>query len=196
MSDMNFGYSSVEDKQAHTGGRVVPDSGDYNVMISEIEMKSNKQGNGHNIEVTYSILDGDFAGSELKEWLAVINKNETAQNIAQSKLKSIFIVTGNTSAQSFTELQGAVLRVRVYKKEHTYVDDNGNERDGYNTEIVMYLDTEGKNANGKEVPVYSGPAVMGGNKKQNAQARRPDVSQNRQSQTSGGGYDPDGEIPF
>lgn len=198
MSDMNFGYNEVEDKQTHTGGRIVPDSGDYNVMISEIEMKSNKAGNGHNIQVTYSILDGDFAGSEIPEWLAVINKNETAQNIAQSKLKSIYIVTGNTGAGSFTELQGAVLRIRVFKKEHQFRDDNGNLRDGYNTEVAMYLDSEGKNANGKEVPVYSGPAIIGG-KKDEGQARRPDVSSgqnNQQNKLSSNQDDYDDEIPF
>lgn len=195
MSDMNFGYNSVEDKQTHTGSRAVPDSGDYNVMISDITMESNNNKDGHNIIVTYSILDGDFAGSEVKEWLAVINKNETAQNIAQSKLKSIYIVTQNTSAQSFTDLQGAVLRIRIHKKERSWVDDNGNERDGYNTEVAIYMDSEGNNATGKPVPAYSGPAVIAAKGNRNSQNRRPNVS-NNSSVNRNQDNDDDDEIPF
>lgn len=200
MNDMNFGYNNVEDKQTHTGARAVPDSGDYNVMISDIQMESNSRQDGHNIVVTYSILDGDYAGSEVKEWLAVINKSDTAQNIAQSKLKSIYITTGKTSASSFTELQGAVLRIRLYKKEHQWTDNDGNSRDGYNTEVAMYMDTDGNNANGKEVPQYSGPAVIASKGKSNAN-RRPDVSSQRnQNQNQNQSYqqqdDDDSEIPF
>lgn len=171
MNDMNFSFNSMGDVKAHTGQRVVPDSGDYNVMLSDITMDSNRAGDGHNIIVTYSILDGDFAGSELKEWLAVINKNETAQNIAQSKLKAIYLVTGKTSAKSFTELAGTVLRIRVLKKPNKYIDNNGNEREGHNNEVAMYMDTNGRNPEGKDVAPYNGPAIVaasGNSKKNNA----------------------------
>lgn len=202
--DMNFGFNDMGDVDAHTGGsRQVPDSGDYNVMISDIEMQSNRAGNGHNIVVTYSIVDGDYAGTEVKEWLAVINKNDTAQNIAQSKLKAIYLVTGKTSARSFTELNGAILRVRLYKKENRYQDSNGNWRDGFNNEVVTYMDTQGRNPQGKEVPAYTGPDVHGASKSQKT-ATASTSSGNSSNQTHNGGQssgfdgygNDDDDIPF
>lgn len=192
MTDMNFGFNDMDDVNAHSGVRVTPDSGDYNVMISSIEMVSNSAKNGHNIHVKYSILDGDYAGSEIQEWLAVVNKSETAENIAKSKLKAIYIVTDKKNATGFTDLMGAVLRIRVYKKTRNYTDDRGNEREGFNTEVAMYMSSAGLDINGKEVAPYSGPAVMEGKK-----ADKPKSSGN--SYNAGSSYsnsDDDDEIPF
>lgn len=192
--DMNFGFNDLNDVNAHTGSRIVPDSGDYNVMISDIALESSKSGSGHNIHVKYSILDGDFAGSEIHEYLAVVNNNETAVNIARSKLKALYLVSGKTSSTNFTDLQGSVIRIRVFKKEATYTGNDGIQRNTFNTEVAMYMDSQGRNSQGKEVPPYTGPAVVaskGGNKPANT-----NNSNNIQKQQAGSHSDYDDDIPF
>lgn len=204
--EMNFSFDSMNDVQAHTGQRVIPDSGDYNVMISDIKMESNSKNNGHNIIVTYSIVDGEYAGSELKEWLAVINPNDTAQGIAQSKLKAIYLVTKKVSAKHYRELNGTLLRIRVLKKENTYTDNNGNQRDGFNNEVVMYMDTSGRNSDGKEVAAYAGPTVVAKSAKANSgssnkNSNASNSGNSNSNSDSKSGFDPnsdndDDDIPF
>lgn len=209
MTNMNFGYNALDDVDAHTGGgRVVPDSGDYNVMISSIGMESSAKG-GHNIVVKYSILDGDFAGTEITEWLPVVCASETAQNIALSKLKAMYVVTNKTKAKMFQELEGALLRIRILKKEAQFTNSNGELVDTFNSDVNMYISTKGLDPNGKEVPDYSGPAIIpmkkkatggGGNNRRPAASSDPfaddgdNYGGNSRSNSSNNDYDD--EIPF
>lgn len=145
----NFNMNEMGDVKAHTGSRVVPDAGDYNVVVSDAELETNKSGNGTNVLMEYTILDGNFAGSTVKEWLAVVNNSEQAQNIARSKLQAIRVVTKSEAEGYVSALKNKSLRLRLNKTEGSY-----NGRTVYNSDVVMYMDSTGRNAEGKEVTAF------------------------------------------
>lgn len=177
----NFNMNEMGDVKAHTGSRVIPDAGDYNVVISDAELQTNNNNNGTNIFMEYTILDGNFAGSTVKEWLAVVNNSERAQIIARSKLQAIRVVTKSEAEGNVSALKNKSLRLRLNKTEGSY-----NGRTVYNSDVVMYMDSTGRNAEGKEVAAF-------------VPIETPPVN-NTQTQSSdpvgGGSQSGDDDIPF
>ena len=193
-----FNMADLEGVKAHTGTRVTPEAGDYVVMISRASVENGKVAGNMNAAMEYTILsDGPFNGAVVKEWLAIVNKSEQAQNIARSKLRAIQIVSKSQNVQSVDELVGKQIIIRINKEANQYIDNNGNQRTGYQNNVVNYMDLKRQDSDGKEVA----PFVAVAQTQQNAQAngfssvRNPGAQSSGSSQTySGGGVDD--EIPF
>jgi hypothetical protein len=149
-----FSFRDTEGHNPHTGNRSIPDDGDYSVMISKADLGDNKSRTGLNLALEYTILAGEYSGSVLKEWLSVVNNNETAQNIARSKAEAIRRVTKLSQDSDIDALVGKNMIVRVKKEPNEYVDNNGNKRTGYNAVPVMYMDLNRTNAEGKPVAQF------------------------------------------
>lgn len=199
---MSFSFRDTEGQQAHTGTRRIPDEGDYRVMISKADLEDSKKGNGAvNLAMEYTILAGDFSGVVLKEWLAVVNKSETAQNIARSKAEALRIITKLKQDAEVNALVGKELIVRVFKEPNEYTDNNGNKRTGVNAVVGNYMNLERLDAAGKPVAAFV-PTV----KQETSQGSSQGSSGSSQGNSSGnaqGGYtggqsrqDLDDEIPF
>ena len=97
------GYNpdNTEDYGSNYGA--IPD-GSYPAMITEYQYKETKSG-GQMLVLTVEVIDGPCKGRKVWENLNVVNKNETAQNIAHSKLKGYF---NAVSAEGSVEEQDLV----------------------------------------------------------------------------------------
>lgn len=196
---MGFSFRDTEGQQAHTGSRRLPDEGDYRVMISKSDLEDGKKNNGSvNLVMEYTIVGGTFAGTVLKQWLAVVNSSETAQNIARGRAEAIRIVTKLPQNSEVTDLVGREMIVRVIHETNEYLDRNGTKRVGKNAVPDNYMTLDGKNAAGAVVPAFV-PSVKQEEPKTNQSSGGNSGSgYTGGSGQSGGqsGQDLDDEIPF
>lgn len=187
---MTFNMQDLAGTKAHTGTRVTPDAGDYVVMISKSETADGKKQGSLNAVMEYTIIsDGPFTGAVIKEWLAIVNSSEQAQNIARSKLRAIQVTSKSENAQSINDMVGKQIMIRINKEENEYVDNQGNRRKGFQNNVINYMNMQRKDADGKDVPAFV------------AQAPKPQSDagfSSVRSQTSTGSAEDndDDQIPF
>ena len=82
-----FDFDAEEQSDSRMGGPIP--SGNYGVLITYVEWKRNKKGNGHNFEIQYQLLSGANRGYHFCQWYALDNPNPTACRIAKAKLCQI-----------------------------------------------------------------------------------------------------------
>lgn len=190
---MSFDISQSKSNDVYTGGgQRKLEAGDYPVMISKAVEQASKKGGGQNAVMEYTVLDGEFTGEVIKEWLPVVNANDVAQGIARSKVNAISTIT-NINSGGIDAFVGAELIIRVNKEPNEYIDRNGEKRKGFNNNIVNYMTMDMKNAEGKDVA----PFVPSASQSTTTASTNSDVESG--AQTSGGvsaGSAPDDEIPF
>lgn len=189
------------DGDAFGGQRVIPDAGDYNVMISAASLEPNKQRNGSNAVIAYSIIDGPFQGSEKTEYLSVIHKSADAQRISRSRLKAIQTVTGLLAEGKgeISDLVGRSLRIRMSKEPHQFTNTQGQVVKTYQNDVVNYMTTDGEDANGKKVPAFVVQTASANESTGNQNTGGSSSSSNSgssQSNQGSGSSDMDDEIPF
>ena len=193
MSDFDMNDLAGTDAYAG-GGSVKPDAGDYTVMISKSDTSANAKGNGTNIAMEYTVLDGQFQGTVLKEWLAVVNPSAQSQEIARSKLKALQVVSNSQNERRPEALTGKTIIIRITKEPHQFVNDRGTKVNTFNNNVINYMNLKRVNAAGKEVPAFVAQAQT----EQTSPASQSSSSSNngdsqaaRQSRK-----DLDDEIPF
>lgn len=196
-----FNTNDMGDVDPHTGGgKQRVDSGDYNVMVSTSAFGPNKKNNGSNLHLVYTVLDGNFQGVEIDEYLSVINPSEQAQNISRSKLESILTVTGmKADGKTDTDdLQGRSMRIRVMKNPNEFINDKGETVKTFNNDVTVYMDMDSKNAKGDTVSAFI-PKDETSSNRGSTSSGGSSSSQSSGGQTSGsgssGGSD-DSDIPF
>jgi hypothetical protein len=79
-------------------------NGDYDVIISESEMKPTKAGTGKYLQLTIEVLDGEHKGRRVWSRLNLINPNATAVEIAERDLADICRAVGKQSVSDSAEL--------------------------------------------------------------------------------------------
>lgn len=68
--------------------------GEYSVVVSHAEVKENKAGNGHYIEVGYEVVEGNLSGALIRDILNISNVNKDSERIGLDRLKTIATYTG------------------------------------------------------------------------------------------------------
>lgn len=63
--------------------------GKYKMAITKSDYKAVKSGKGFGLNLEIDILDGQYKGRKLFEWLNIEHQNEEAQQIGQGKLSAI-----------------------------------------------------------------------------------------------------------
>jgi len=106
-------------------------AGKYVAAISESQMKPTKSGNGHYLELTFDILDGQFKGRKVWARLNLDNPNAQAVQIARGELSAICRAVRVMQPKDSAELHNLPLSIKVSCKKR---DDSGeitNEIKGY-----------------------------------------------------------------
>lgn len=148
---MGFSFNELEGVDPSTGERVYIGTGDYNVMISSSEIQTSKNNRGTNLHLKYTVLDGPFQGTEVQEWLAIVNSSEKAQEIARAKLKALQIVAAVRDNGTTDDLVGKAIRLRIFKEASFFNDSNtGEKKASYQAVIKNYMSMSGKDAKGNE----------------------------------------------
>ena len=128
MADLNgFNANEVEPSASF---EAIP-AGKYLAVITESEMKPTKNGSGSYLQLTLTILEGEYKGRVVWARLNLVNPNQTAVKIAQSELSAVCRAVGVMTPKDSCELHNIPLLVTVKVKKR---DDNGeltNEVKGY-----------------------------------------------------------------
>lgn len=106
-------------------------AGKYIAAITESEMKPTKNGNGHYLELTFDILDGQYKGRKVWARLNLDNPNATAVQIARGELSAICRAVGVMQPQDSIELHNLPLAIKVTCKKRDDTGEITNEIKGY-----------------------------------------------------------------
>ena len=89
-------------------------AGAYLVKTLDASFSPLKSGNGHGVNITYEIIEGQHSKRRIWSSLNVIHSNPEAQRIAQSELKKLCDACGVTVTDTTTHvLIGKVLRIKL-----------------------------------------------------------------------------------
>jgi len=106
-------------------------AGKYLAAITDSEMKPTKNGSGSYLQLTFTILEGEYKGRVVWARLNLVNPNQTAVKIAESELSAVCRAVGVMTPKDSCELHDIPLLITVKVKKR---DDNGeltNEVKGY-----------------------------------------------------------------
>jgi len=126
MATLNFDANTVE---PNVGFDPIPE-GDYEAVITESEMKENKNKNGHFLKLTFEIIAGDHKGRKLFNNLNLDNPNSDAVRIARGELSAVCRAVGVMQPKDSVELHNLPMVIKVKLSK----DANGdirNEIKGY-----------------------------------------------------------------
>jgi hypothetical protein len=106
-------------------------AGKYLAIITESEMKPNKAGTGHFLQLTFQIMEGPFKNRLLWARLNLDNPNATAVQIARAELSAICRAVGVLAPSDSVELHNLPLVVHVKCKKRDDTGEIANEIKGY-----------------------------------------------------------------
>lgn len=106
-------------------------AGKYVAAIIESEMKPTKAGNGHYLELTFEIGDGQYKGRRLWARLNLDNPNQQAVQIARGELSAICRAVGVLQPKDSVELHNLPLSIKVACRKRDDTGEITNEIKGY-----------------------------------------------------------------
>ena len=110
MTKLNFNAEDVEP----LGSFEPLPIGEYTVVISASEMKETKNKEGQYLQLVYDVVDdGEYRGRKVFDRLNLVNKNATAQEIAQRALSSICRAVGVMHPKDSDELHDKPFTVKI-----------------------------------------------------------------------------------
>jgi hypothetical protein len=128
MADLRgFDANQVE---PNTDFEAIP-AGKYPAAITASEMKPNKAGTGHYLQLTFEILDGPYKKRLLWARLNLDNPNAQAVQIARAELSAICRAVGVLAPSDSTELHNLPLVISVRCKKRDDTGELTNEIRGY-----------------------------------------------------------------
>jgi len=134
MAKLSIDLDSIA-LQESGGWQSLPE-GEYRVMITDSKLKPNSKGTGDVLTLFLQVLDGDGAGTEIRDYLSVRHQNETAQRIAQQTLKQIASAIGLVGVLSDSDvLHGIPLRAAITQVE---ADSGYGDADGMQNRVAGY----------------------------------------------------------
>lgn len=127
MATLQFNATNIAPTVAFTP---LP-AGDYNVIITESEVKPTKDGQGQYLQLRLEVQGGEFGGRVLFDRLNLWNNNQQAQEIAQRTLSAICHAVGILQVEDSQMLHNIPLIATVKVKPATSNYDASNEIKGY-----------------------------------------------------------------
>lgn len=121
MSQFAFNAAEVSPESQFTP---VP-NGEYPVVITESEMKKTKNGEGQYLQLVLEIIEGHYKGRKVWERLNIVNKNQTAVEIAQRALSQICHAVNHLQLTDTVELHNKPMVAKlVVRQQAGYSDTN------------------------------------------------------------------------
>ena len=106
-------------------------AGKYLAAITESEMKPTKNGSGSYLQMTFTILEGEYKNRILWARLNLNNSNAMAVKIARGELSAICRAVGVMQPRDSVELHNIPLVIQVKCKKRQDNDELTNEIKGY-----------------------------------------------------------------
>jgi hypothetical protein len=106
-------------------------AGKYLAIITESEMKPNKAGTGHFLQLTFQIMEGPSKNRLLWARLNLDNPNATAVQIARAELSAICRAVGVLAPNDSVDLHNLPLVIHVKCRKREDTGEITNEIKGY-----------------------------------------------------------------
>ena len=106
-------------------------AGKYLAAITESEMKPTKSGSGSYLQLTFTIVEGEYKNRVLWARLNLNNPNATAVKIARGELSAICRAVGVMQPKDSVELHNIPLVIVVKLKKRQDTGELTNEIKGY-----------------------------------------------------------------
>ena len=106
-------------------------AGKYMAAITASEMKPTKNGSGSYLQLTFTVLDGEYRNRVLWARLNLQNSNATAVKIARGELSAICRAVGVMQPRDSVELHNIPMVITVKLKKRKDTDELANEIKGY-----------------------------------------------------------------
>lgn len=106
-------------------------AGKYIAVITDSEMKPTKSGSGNYLQLTFQIVEGEYANRLLWVRLNLDNPNATAVEIARRELSSICRSVGVLVPSDSTDLHNLPCCIHVRVKRRNDTGELQNEVKGY-----------------------------------------------------------------
>ena len=145
MANLN-GFNATE-VEPTTSFEPLP-AGKYLVAVTESEMKPTKSGSGSYLQLTFTILEGEYKNRVLWARLNLNNPNATAVKIARSELSAICHAVGVMQPRDSVDLHNLPLVITVKLKKRDDTGELTNEIKGY-----ARKDAAGANGQQPQAPV-------------------------------------------
>ena len=145
MANLN-GFNATE-VEPTTSFEPLP-AGKYLAAITESEMKPTKSGSGSYLQLTFTILEGEYKNRVLWARLNLNNPNATAVKIARSELSAICHAVGVMQPRDSVDLHNLPLVITVKLKKRDDTGELTNEIKGY-----ARKDATGANGQQPQAPV-------------------------------------------
>lgn len=127
MATLDFNAHEVDPAVAL---EAVP-AGKYIAVITESEFKQTKSGNGHFLELTFEIIEGELKGRKVWARLNLDNPNQQAVQIARGELSAICRAVNIMQPKDSVELHNLPLEITVKCKKRDDSNELSNEIKGY-----------------------------------------------------------------
>ncbi|MFW6061883.1 MAG: DUF669 domain-containing protein [Planctomycetota bacterium] len=126
MADLNgFNANDYED----TGFEPIP-AGKYLAVISESEMKRSQDGSHEYLNLTFRVLEGEYANRLLWKALCIHHPKAQAKQIARGQLTSICKAVGILQPRDTAELHNPPMTVTVKVRKRSDTGERVNEISG------------------------------------------------------------------
>lgn len=106
-------------------------AGKYPAVITESEMKPNKAGTGHYLQLTFQVIEGPYQNRLLWARLNLDNPNPTAVQIAQAELSALCRAVGVLAPNDSADLHDLPLTIHVKCRKRDDTGEISNEIKGY-----------------------------------------------------------------
>lgn len=88
-------------------------AGEYTVAITDSNLEPTKAGDGQFLKLVFSVLDGPHKGAKVFDRLNLVNRNQTAVDIAQRALSAICHAIRVFAVQDSVELHNKPLVIKI-----------------------------------------------------------------------------------
>jgi hypothetical protein len=133
-------------------------AGKYIAVITDSEMKPTKSGSGNYLQLTFQIVEGEYANRLLWVRLNLDNPNATAVEIARRELSSICRSVGVLVPSDSTDLHNLPCCIHVRVKRRNDTGELQNEIKGYSTRDSNGQKLEASKPAASSLPHSSGSA--------------------------------------
>ena len=106
-------------------------NGEYPAVIIASEEKPTKAGTGSYLNLTFEIIEGDYAKRKVWDRLNLNNPNDVAVSIARATLSSLCKAVNVPRLLNTTQLHDLPVLIKVVQKKNDQTGDMGNEIKGY-----------------------------------------------------------------
>ena len=126
----NLGNFNANEVEPSVGFEPIP-AGKYIAAITKTEMKPTKNGSGNFLEITFTILDGDFKNRQVWARLCLNHPNAQTVKIARGDLSAICRAVGVMTPRDSAELHNIPLQITVKCKKRQDTGEITNELSKY-----------------------------------------------------------------